>query len=173
MENLLAFIEFTQFQIYVKEKLENIEQESPSSKQSVLISFADNIPLSLILTENQSDDILQDLKIKAHNIYNKYIAVGSALEINISWEMRVKMIGILDDLELLISMNSIKIKDLFLIFDECKMEVWSLMLGSFFRFKSESKSNSPKQETELTKVHSTEQSGIHVMTSSTNSISTP
>ena len=140
MENLLSFIEITQFQIYTRDKAE-LEHGSD------LITFPDNIPVSEILEEKQDDDELVDLKIKAHNIYKKYIAVGSELEINISWDARSKLIDILEDLPSLISMDGIRMNDLFIIFDECKSEVWQLMMGSFFRFQSHSQ---PHQTESLT-----------------------
>ena len=137
METLLAFIEFTQFQWYVKNKMG--DEADDEIKKVMLIVFPDSIPLSSILEEKQSDDQLHDLKIKAHRVYKKYVMIGAALEINISWDCRKRVIAILDDLELLISMDSVVLKDLFNIFNDCNLEMWNLMLGSFCRFKSKFK----------------------------------
>ena len=137
METLFAFIEFTQFQRYVKDKMD--DETKDEIKEVELIRFPVSIPMSSILEEKQSDDEVHDLKIKAHHVYRKYVMVGGELEINISWECRKSVIEILDDLELLISTDAVTLKDLFNIFNDCKFEMWNLMLGSFSRYKSKLK----------------------------------
>lgn len=148
MENILAYIEFTQFQMYLRGEMNIAGSNDSTTDISINVQLPSNIPLSVILEKKQSDDASEDLKIKAHQIYKKYVAFGSELEINVSWESREKVINILDDLERLSNNNGITINDLYPIFDDCKSEIWTLMLGSLFRFRSESANNINTSEIE-------------------------
>ena len=128
MENLLAFIEFSQIQKHLMEKTE-IE----SSR--MIMEFPSNIPLSSILATKQSDDTMVDLKKKAHDIYEKYVSVGSEFEINISSDVRQKAANMFGDLHLLLDNKSITGQDIFDVIDGCKWEIWELLLGAQFRFR--------------------------------------
>ena len=77
---------------------------------------------------------VRSAKIKAHKLYNKYIAVGSEFEINISSNERNNLRNILSNLESLLSYN-INITDLMKLFESCKNEMIALQSHSLYRFK--------------------------------------
>ena len=76
---------------------------------------------------------LDEAKIMAHNLYSKYIAIGSKFEINISHAHRAKLRGELEDLESLMS-SALTAEDLFLVFEESKKEQIKYMNIVFKRF---------------------------------------
>ena len=133
MENLLAFIEFTQFQQYLKGEM-NAENNDADVDP---IKFANNIPTSLILEEKEdaNDDILYDAKVKAYRIYGKYVAVGSEFEINVSYESRNKARKVLYDLDSLLKKKRVTANVLFKVFEDCRQEIWMLLIGSYGRFQ--------------------------------------
>ena len=130
MENLLAFIEVSQFQQYLVRELD-------VTSMVKLLTFPENIPKSIILQKKQSDDSMDDVKIKAHRIYQKYVAIGSEFEINIGAESRNDARNVLQDFNLLFDNKSVTAKDLFDIFEKCRWELWQLLLGSYFRFRKQ------------------------------------
>ena len=127
MENLLAFIEFTQFQQYL---MDNLDVESNQPR----IIFPNNIPISMLLENKQSEHKMDDVKLKARGIYKKYVAIGCELEINISAESRNEAINLFEDIDLLLNNKGISGKDLFDVIDKCKWQIWQLLLGSYYRF---------------------------------------
>ena len=56
---------------------------------------------------------MQDLKAKAHDMYCKYIKVGSELEINLSYGCRMRVAAVLDDLNMLYTMHNVSLHTLF------------------------------------------------------------
>ena len=134
MENLLAFIEFTQFRQYV---IDNYGERMVTDEEYQHITFPENIPLSEILEEKQDDDFLKDIKIKGRKIYKKYISLGSEFEINISYEARGGVIGVMDNEEMLLKNDNIGVTDLMQIFDSARIEILQLLLPAMYRFRSE------------------------------------
>ena len=122
MEHLLAFIEFTQYQQYLVNELDTTQEIDQ-------IEFPNNIPTSIILQASEDDDVLRDIKIKAHRIYKKYVAVGSEFEINISFDARQQAVEILHDLDSLLNNKTITADGLFKVFKECSQEIWILYIG--------------------------------------------
>ena len=113
MENLLSYIEFTQFQEMAMDQLEEKDNDKDSTDPELnqMIRLPSNIPLSAILeykspgacsnsleSPNKQQKKLE-LKIKAHYLYNKYIKVGSEFEINISGMQRDLIANMLDNLD--------------------------------------------------------------------------
>ena len=130
MENLLAFIEFTQFQLYLKENMDVTIQMEP-------VRFPSNIPMSVILEEKKNESVVCDAKIKAYRIYEKYVAVGSEFEINVSFDARQKAVEILDDLDMLLENKKVTGNHLFQVFMDCSEEIWYLLMASYGRFRKQ------------------------------------
>ena len=128
MENLLAYIEFTQFQQSVMNDF-----DEDLNDMHALIDLPDNIPTSQILLNSDGD-----FKTKAYDMYCKYIRIGSQYEINISGEDRNEIANVLDNKQALMMNKDERLKkQIFELFDESRMTMRYLMLSSFERFKRE------------------------------------
>ena len=154
MELLLSYIEMTQFQKYIldyiKENGANTDKDMETEPNIELVNFPANIPLSEIIEgkeeiiiEFESDTDINDdggfidnAKIKAHKLYNKYVKIGSEFEINISSAERHKLSNLLDKLDVLMSYN-MNLRDLLLLFQDCKSEMKLLQTFSLTRFKND------------------------------------
>ena len=142
MENLLAFIEFTQYQQYLKDN-------TGKFKRAKIMQFPKNIPMSIRLEKGNEEvnyNMITEAKIKAHRIYNKYVSSVGEFEINVSYDSRQKVVNILGDLDLLLNNDKITISELFVIFDDCKLEIWRLLMGSYSRFKQQPEYNDFENE---------------------------
>ena len=134
MECLLSLIEITQYQQYcLKEMSMSNDLDRDNNKYDHgLISFPYIVPLSAIL-ENEKTDF----KRKAYEIYNKYIKIGSEFEINISWDSRVLFRNMFDDEEFFTNNAKIKMMDVFLLFDEARLQMMRLLINSLSRLKQQ------------------------------------
>eukprot|EP01083_Nonionella_stella_P189749 702370_1 len=145
IECLLSFIEIAQFEKYILESMEDEEAltlRSPPIIEHVIMHS--NIPESLILqnklsvqprdSAKPSDKQLFDAKIRAHQMYNKYIRIGSEFEINISSLMRKRLMDLLDDKQRLMD-SSITLANLAVIFEQSKYEMKRLLTYSYSRFR--------------------------------------
>ena len=72
----------------------------------------------------------------AIELYLKYIAIDSEYEINISSDMRNILIKYLDNSDTWMNNINVNENDLFILFDDCRSEVYKLMVFSFTRIKS-------------------------------------
>lgn len=142
MECLLAFIEISQFQRYL---MDHMNQDDVTDLGIDLIEFPLNIPLSEIIankvnidnTNNCSDDIqLYEAKVKGHKLFNKYIRTGCEFEINISALDRDELGNMLMDLSQLFVYN-ITAKDIILLFEKAKSEMYNLLLFSLSRWRQQ------------------------------------
>ena len=146
MELLLSYIEMTQFQKYIAKYMKDHDCDVKDI-DIALPNFPDNIPMSeiieaeeeiVIVGDTDSDDrFIDNAKIKAHKIYNKYIRQGSEFEVNISSAERGRLANLLHKLEVLMSYN-MNLRDLMLLFEKCKMEMKLLQSFSCTRFRSDS-----------------------------------
>ena len=131
MENLLAYVEFCHFERFVMD-LDGctvcFEDEDD------LIEFPENIPLSFIVEEQKNENEVMDVTVKAHLLFNKYVASNSELEINIPGRVRQNVSRRLRDLNGLLSDERMDLKVLCRIFVECKEECYRLLLSSYMRF---------------------------------------
>ena len=145
MEILLSFIEFNQFQKYIRTQMERNGIEIPDGIE--LSEFPANVPKSqivegtaddivMIIDSNKDDTFIDNAKIKAHQLYQKYVKPGSEFEINISFQERNKLSNLLDKLDVLLSCN-VNLTDLLSLFEECKGEMKLLLQWSLTRFKNE------------------------------------
>ena len=93
--------------------------------------------------ENKEIDIMElsldkfviHCKKCVYKLYQKYIAVGSSWEINLSFYVRRKVTDIAGDQTKLLENETIGIKELLFIYDECIYGVFSLMTDSYDRFR--------------------------------------
>ena len=124
MECLLSFIEINQFQNYIIDECDTYRQ----------YDLPTNIPISSIISEtSDANDIISEIKTKSHKLYKKYIEQGCEFEVNISYIDRTSLCTILDDLTDLLNDNSIKICDIFKLFDIVKNEMIMLLQYSLIR----------------------------------------
>ena len=140
MECMLSFIEMSQYQNYL------IQNDSEQAINSEIITkvrarsengFAKNIPISEIIEpefNSESDDQIFEFKIKAYNIYKKYVQVGSEFEINVSSLTRSKL-KYVADLSSFLNVDT-SINDLVMMFEECRIEMRLLLMYSLARFKA-------------------------------------
>ena len=138
MENLLAFIELVQFKGYVQDKLNLTYLKTDNN---LIMNFPSNIPFSAILEETESTVVIQDIKLKACRIYQKYVAVGSQYEINISGAERGILTQNLHNIDELLDNEQIKPSDMFTMFDNCIQEMWQLLGFSYTRFRTQPEYN--------------------------------
>eukprot|EP01084_Bolivina_argentea_P253526 425885_1 len=141
MEILLSCIEFNQFQKFL---VEHINDKQILEKVKI-INFPDTLPQSQIVSSIKymndddkyfdEDAFLNGVKIKAHRLYNKYIASGE-FEVNISGMMKDKLSNVLSNLKSLL-IHNINLIDLFLVFEGCKQEMITLQSISLERYKHE------------------------------------
>ena len=161
MEILLSFIEFTQFQMAVTQKMDEHGVIIENNKNIEITQFPSNIPQSAIVhtlnmerinetddieiqfeqnnTTNQTDSIdefIRNAKICAHELFKKYIREFSEFEINISAMERQKMSDLLENLEDFLA-SDCNLQDLLYLFEYCKGEMKMLQNSSLTRFKND------------------------------------
>ena len=154
IENLLALVEFIQFetvvyQIINRNESNQIEEKNVEDLWGIKITLPSNVPLSYIIFNGQSMNELLDkltgyeddekvvfkLKHICHALYKKYIANGSELEINIAYGTRKGLIGLVGDDMKLIDDENIDIFKLLTIYDVACGQIYNLMGDSYRRFK--------------------------------------
>eukprot|EP01084_Bolivina_argentea_P157261 274044_1 len=150
IELLLSYIECTQFEQFLLDKINEFEasneEELPSLSIDDIIKNS-NIPQSDILEcnptlrgSNTSNSIainktLRDAKLRAHKLYNKYICVGSEFEINLSSIMRKTITNVLGNKKQLVHNKNINLSDLLLLYEKPKQEMRRYLNYSYTRFK--------------------------------------
>eukprot|EP01084_Bolivina_argentea_P125652 222597_1 len=138
IELLLSFIEFTQFEKYV---LNLIQNDLPSKEllrfHSEAVIKHSNVPQSNILEHQPSlkneDTILNDAKVKAQKLYDKYVRTGSEFEINLPSWMRKKITNKLGDNYVQLT----DLSDLLILFQKAKVEMKKYLGYSYTRFKQQ------------------------------------
>ena len=136
-----------QFQKYIKQNRYNDLQNTTDGggevdiKLEESIQFTPNIPMSEIIEKTETipegyidDEFMFYVKVKAHEIYNKYVKVGCEYEINIDGEERIRMTNILDDLDKLL-FYTISFREMYLMFEIAKQEMMVLLNFSLNRWK--------------------------------------
>ncbi len=93
----------------------------------------------LKLVDNNKKNELKNAKHIAYDLYIKFIKVGGKLEINISGEQRERLITIFDNKKVFMNNITIKIKDILLLFEEIKNEMFNLLNITFTLFKYDDK----------------------------------
>ena len=155
MELLLAFIEFTQFQmcVYNEYHSEYGSQMKFTSLQEALLSN-DDIPKSYIVHHDKMEELMADegiklkygitdftsintmnvLKIRSYALYNKYVIKSADLQINISYEHRKALYDVMDDMDVYIGSINISEVELFNLYSDCITELTKLLGHSHYRF---------------------------------------
>jgi len=141
-ELLLCFIEINQYEQYVIDC--GFFDESELSSIDI-VELHSEVPLSFIVKSNFAvngvigtqcpDEQQYNVRMKAHKLWQKYIAENSELCINISSKMRKKLTNLLHDETKLMQYN-ITMLDMLYMFDEVKQEIVKLMRYSLTRFQS-------------------------------------
>ena len=167
MECILSYIEFVHLQKYLIEQMKNnYDKDEIDELDQDLTELHPNIPLSEIIekkeiniralkiannasSDNIDEKFLYDAKIKAYNLYNKYVRVGSEYEINVAAKLRMKLINIYDNFDNLMNLN-ISLKDIFLSFEGSKKEMFVLLRFSLTRWKKEASFNKIKSGSNYT-----------------------
>ena len=122
MELLLSYIEFTHFQQSLKDDKYKLDKSLAENIEYKLLEFPSNVPQSLIVHKQWAlsiGDHLQNPKVKAYKLYNKYVKTGAEFEINVSYSTRKRCQSMLENFSDLLEDESIQIEDLFKIFHEC------------------------------------------------------
>ena len=155
MESLLALIEFYQFRTYAEDKFMVKDEDDLCEMKNVDFNFPQDLPRSDIVfndinvhlkdtcnieTNSDSGDdqdlIMRSFKIKAYQLYKKYVDSGGEFEINISYESRMTLEHLMTNYEKWISDESkVSEKDMTRLYDECMLELIKLLNHSRQRFK--------------------------------------
>jgi len=133
-ECLLSMIEFTQFKAHLVDKL-NVDDVRV---REVWFEFAPGAPLSDIvhhIGENE-EHCIKSFKLKARELWKKYIVVNSCFEINIRSKMRKKFTALMSNKEQWANDKEINAVELAMVFDDVIMEMKVLMEYSRMRFNS-------------------------------------
>eukprot|EP01084_Bolivina_argentea_P247490 414049_1 len=118
----------------------------PSTSLRNKISSVDSLPeFTMSLSNNHTTidlDEISKLKTVCFLLYDRYISVGSELEINISFDVRNNLAKLLDDAtEFIQNDHEMNKRKLFYLFDDAIKEQMRLMMSSFSRFKKELNQN--------------------------------
>ena len=92
----------------------------------------ENDPLS-------NQEKINHCKKVAFDLYNKYIKIESKYEVNISWDERNKLICQLDDKHEWMNQVQVNETDLYYLFESTRLEMYKLMVFSYLRIKSYTK----------------------------------
>ena len=122
-ECLLSIVEFTQYKTKMKEEFEDIEFEDD---EEIMIELPEKMVKSKIVYDRE------DYQVMAFDLYEKYIRVSAEWEININYRDRNKYKEAFEGKNII----SDDKKELYVLFDTCLKQMFSLLLGSYTRFKS-------------------------------------
>merc|ERR1740123_1739122 len=139
VENVLSFAEFVQFKQYVKKIKDNqstvaAQQTDQTANEEVEVKYIDycyaGVPISSIISRPRAGmDEMEKCRDMAHELWLKYIKVGVAFEINISYGLRGKYKNC-DDNNWVMPLD-----ELLIIFDEAMIESHKMMRPSLGRWK--------------------------------------
>ena len=127
--------------------MDTYRDESPSAASRSTQPTDNEVDIDGDADDDDEDDIndekddLFKYKLKAHQIFEKYVKIGSEFEINISSDTRAAVTDILGDAYQLLyadnySDHKLGLKDLLLIFEDCKLAMLELMQFSLTRFRN-------------------------------------
>jgi len=175
METLLFLIEISQYQVYIRNHCKyNMVPESPMPSLYEKLTFPLDVPQSEIVfaddykmyddeTEEKdvagddSDDeaennaLLYAFKVKAIQLYRKYIKSQCELEVNISYHAKKQLSRLMEGDE---NINrwlankenpELQFKQLIDLYEQACHEIFTLVIDSFNRFKHTAKFNQLRQ----------------------------
>eukprot|EP01083_Nonionella_stella_P091298 255242_1 len=156
-ECALSLIEMVQFQQYIyqwlethdalkneDEKVKKMHDESLYRK----VNLPSNIPLSFWIygqttsgmdemkfEEIEYKQMCGDTKIIAYHLAQRYVFEGAEYEINIPYTLRSHIVKQMETYEVWIGNEQITLHHLIALYEECVNSMYSLMRGSYERFK--------------------------------------
>ena len=158
MECLLSLVEFTQ---YKQHAIQIFMIDDNEFQQDISFDFPADVPLSDIVygdisgvkseamlriesnsTGNASVSAplevnnMEIFKNKAHELYLKYVAMGSEFEINVSYRTRLGMDKIFGNYDKLMVLEMSEM-EMVKVFDKCIEEMTKLLISSRHRFNHE------------------------------------
>ena len=141
LEILLSTIEFVQFQKYLQPHLNQdtlLDVKKENCDGIKILKFPSNVPRSEIIESNdmKEQSVLEISKHVARGLYNKYIAIASEFEVNISGIMRDELLDIV-----VLKIDDLTIKDFYTLFEECKNEMIALQISALQRMRYEKEFN--------------------------------
>lgn len=126
-ECMLSIIEFIQFKDRIGQNLAD-EVLDELRNEEVMVVLHDKMVKSKLVYDGG------DYSKIAYNLYKKYIRVGAEWEININYRDRNKYVSSFEEAYI----TSDK-KELYVVFDVCIKQMFSLLIGAFSRFKNSTK----------------------------------
>mmetsp|Transcript_18264 Transcript_18264/g.29063 ORF Transcript_18264/g.29063 Transcript_18264/m.29063 type:complete len:200 (+) Transcript_18264:3-602(+) len=151
LECLLSLIEFVEFQklLLTLIDLEQVDHDeivdikgNKYNKEHKLwcelVLLPETLPKSAIVYGDAGgNDRLQNCKIKVHQLYMKYVVVGSDFELNLPGETRARYDRYMREYDKWMRNTRYdKVHKLLLIFDPLMEQMMSLLLDSFRRFRT-------------------------------------
>eukprot|EP01083_Nonionella_stella_P025480 70143_1 len=152
-ECLLCFAEVLQYKFCLKQRTDLLTSHILTAEAGFveLCPLSDVVPLSVVVRsgfeqdlnkyrtqKDKEDVIITALKLEAKQVcfalYNKYIAEGAELEVNIAYEMRRHLHGLMSIKHVWFRLD-VSMDDLFSIYDDVAQQMFRLMNGSFNRFQ--------------------------------------
>eukprot|EP01084_Bolivina_argentea_P131667 232384_1 len=153
MECLLCFVETIQYKFAFKKRCDLINCElidddmdvsQPPMAEAAPMSFIVKTGFDCISKYKQNDDpatVIKESKNVCLKLFQKYIDIGSELEVNISYETRTRLKNkSLSNKSFFMEANTTA-NDLFKIFDDVSTEMFRLMHGAYVRFKTKTSFN--------------------------------
>ena len=147
IECILSYIEFIQFQNYLirQSKANDYEISQDALSKCTMLDIAADIPNSALVNQEQitqrssKEDNAAELELtiwraKAHELYRKYIKVGSEHEINLAGSERSYFSDKMDDIDDFMN-SDISIDDLLILFESTKKAMRILLVFSLNRWK--------------------------------------
>merc|ERR1712204_105443 len=131
VENVLSFMEMVHFKRYVKKIKDNQATIAAQEVQVKYIEFyCDKVPISSIISKPRPGmGEMEKCREMAHELWLKYINVGSLFEINIGYGLRGKY-------ENYDGNNwTMSVDELLCVFDEAMLEAHHMMRQSLGRWK--------------------------------------
>ena len=155
MELLLAFIEFTQLQVRIKENYQQLpiveDMTFIGLQESVLMN--DGIPRSYIVYHDNLEELMErqginlryeldvmgvnkmtEFKIRSYALYLKYVTKRAELQINISYAHRKVLEDYMDDIDLWIGESGVTPLEMFGVYKDVVMELSKLLGHSHYRY---------------------------------------
>ena len=131
---LLALVEITQFQHYVRDRNEDDDDEYESQNSSLFenIEFDPNLPKSQIVFMDE-EELKEPEKYKANKLFEKYIAHGrykNPLTIELASSDDIEDVMFTDEAQ-----TENDIQEIIGLFDVACNDIWKILIKSFTRFR--------------------------------------
>ena len=132
--SIINDVDITKYAIYSDDDDEFYRNDNDDDDDDDIDDFNQQRVI-MLNSMNEEEKLIYQYKIMAHALYEKYVADGSKLEININHKQRKKLNDLMSDIDFFIEYN-IESETLFELYDYCIQEMYQLMIASFNRFKT-------------------------------------